>query len=168
MLTGLGFLTGFVGTSSLLAFRVWIIPEFVLVWAIALWGYLFGMMRKFIKSYSKLSYVVVLLISVLALGTWLESLNAALNTEAKLHQYALAWDQRDKYIQENASTSIILTVPSFDMKMGLEDLTADGNGWVNGCMAHFYDIKGLKGEQTELKAISYSILFEDEFHDGNP
>jgi len=125
------------GASLTLPDRTLVIPGFVLVCALSVWGYIFG--RVFFHDYKiartggkvllKTAQGFLLLSFALkALGSTRE----LINLEPAFRNYAQAWDEREGLIREAKSEgAAYVLVPQIQNRALLEEIVPDPTLWVN-------------------------------------
>ena len=132
-------------TSTAPPARVLIIPQFVLVCACVVIGYLAGLyVRKSAKQPPRL--IIALAFGVLLIAGPLLSAGSLIGLSPKLNTYAQEWDQRDAQIRaaaEQGQQTITVAPLTFDVASltGLETLATES------CAAPYYGVQSLTVSQ---------------------
>jgi len=123
--------------------RVIVVPQYVLVLTVALWGLFAGRtLSALLPAWRErmrfalpaLAVVVVIAAVGLAAAGSLTDLPAEAG-------YAAQWDARHRSLQAQAEGGIVvLQTYALDARAGLMELSEDPQGWVNQCMAGFYGV----------------------------
>jgi hypothetical protein len=134
------------GASLTLPNRTLIIPAFVLVCALAAWGYMLG--RFFEQRYGigqmsrplLLQVVSVILLSAFAVRA-LNSTNEMLLLRPSFRTYAKGWDEREKVtLNARRDGATQVAVPLILNWALLDEVGPDPNSWVNQCVRDYYGL----------------------------
>ena len=134
--------------------RTLIVPYYLLVCALAIWGYLAGqyitivIARKprdeaisFRHRHQKWNILAGGLILVLGV-TSLFSAAQIMQLRPAISQFAAAWDRSHSLIVDAQTRGLAeVTVPPFPNWAGIEDISPDTSFWVNRCVKIYYGIE---------------------------
>jgi hypothetical protein len=134
------------GMSSSPPARTCIIPTYILVCALALWGCVLGQFNQTDRSFfgrGARSFQLLVAWSVFILFT-LNTLAVTYKTLQllpKLNSYAMEWDRVDQLIRqakiEGYNSIVVMPVHNF---AGLEDFGENPDHWVNKCVSDYYGL----------------------------
>lgn len=134
------------GMSSSPPLRTYIIPTYILVCALALWGYVLGQLNQTDRSFAGLStrsfqLLVAWSVSILFILNTLWVTYRALQVQPKLNSYAMTWDRVDQLIRQakiaGYNSIDVMPVRNF---AGLDDFGDDPHYWVNECVSAYYGL----------------------------
>ncbi len=143
------------GLGNIPSSRAYTIPQFVLVCTAAFWGYLMGLGLRSRQTHapttSRKSLVYVAALAALLVVGPLASTGRTLTLLPDFQTYASEWDARDRAIREAVGQGIErfeTTVFTFDLgaMAGLDIITSNPAGWVNGCAASYYGLESIIAE----------------------
>jgi hypothetical protein len=127
--------------------RVYLTPQFALVWTAALWGALIGVgLRSQFAPWQKalgLAALVVLLLAGPLASAW-----QGLTQIPDFQTFAAEWDQRDRDLRaavargERRIETRMLTV-DIGARAGLDTMVRNPQDWVNGCAAMYYGLEAI-------------------------
>lgn len=127
--------------------RVLIIPQFMLVCAFAVVGYVAGRYAKKSLLHPTRLVVTALVVVLLGAGPLLSAVQM-IGLFPRLHTYASEWDAREQQIVANAAqgeTHVVVAPLSIDVASltGLDRVNTDATAFTNACAASYYGIETL-------------------------
>ena len=137
------------GMSSAPPSRTSIIPTYILVCALAFWGYILGKYAQTRRSFMgidtrslQLFKVTALSIFILfTLGT-LRATYIAIRQQPRFASYALEWDKVDQLIRQAKTEGYdSITVMPVKNIAGLNNIGEDPDNWVNQCASSYYGLE---------------------------
>ncbi|MBN2470054.1 MAG: hypothetical protein JXN59_04945 [Anaerolineae bacterium] len=144
VLVGVCYAPAFYAMSASLPGRVWILPQFMTLAGLMLWGYVVGLATRKNGLRPLPGWVRAgawLLLAAVLISTTLH----ALEVNRELGRYAAAWDARDRQLRAVEDPTEPVRVVAFGYIFRLEDVLLDGNGWVDDCIAEYYGLDSIIG-----------------------
>jgi hypothetical protein len=135
-----GMLPAYYALSSNPPGRAQVIPQYVLVCAVAMLGWFLGAtLRRPMPNW----VAAPALIALLAFGPAAMALDTVKAIEPA-SAYAAAWDQLDRQVRAERTQGVLdVTVrplPSTGLVQNLDFVGPDRHDWFNGCVARYYDV----------------------------
>jgi hypothetical protein len=145
----ISFIPAAYGTSTAPPGRTFIIPQFIFIIGIIIWGYAIGNIS--IYKYNEVpitrwqiwlrNLIPIFVVIVIILNAVWEFKNLVMTAPA-YRAYAFAWEKNNTIIRESKKMGLqeIVVPQIYNPVFGFSELTSDRNYWINTCVSGYYGI----------------------------